>query len=273
MNSQKQVLTFRKSLLSIVIASVVTGGLIITEKSQRVAKNSSDIEVVNRLLANGSLNHIGKELTLIGHANQIDATAIKSNNVAQTTAIKPIAEPKQETNIDQMSERLLFAFDSYRIQPVYYESLTNMAKKMKHADDAQGQVWQVIGYADPSGDFLYNLSLSEKRAQNVADFLVSEGVPVEQLSVVSLGASQFENDIDDKALVERRVEIHPYHQEITSLAAQLARQKRDIQIARYRQRHSKVLIDDVIAEQRKQHVTQQTQRSQPFTPFAIAMEF
>jgi outer membrane protein OmpA-like peptidoglycan-associated protein len=270
MNSQKQVITFRKSLLSIVIASVVTSGLIVMEKSQRVDKNGSNTAIVNTLLPNGSLNQISKEISLIAHATRIDSTAIKSEPVNQITEINPSVQSKLDTNVDQVSERLLFAFDSYRIQPVYFDSLIKTAEIMKNTNDAQEKVWQIIGYADPSGDFLYNLSLSEKRAQNVADFLISEGVPMEQLSVVSLGASQSENDLNDMSLIERRVEIHPYHQEITTLAVQLARHKRDIQIARYRQRHTKMLIDDVIAE--KQNKSQE-QVNQPFSQFTIAMEF
>ena len=273
MNSQKQVLTFRKSLLSIVIASVVTSGLIAFEKSQRIDKKSSNTAIVNTLLPNGSLNQISKELTLIAHATRIDSTSLKSESVNQIAAINPPVQAKQYTQVEEVSERLLFAFDSYRIQPVYYDSLIKTAQIMKNTNDAQEKVWQIIGYADPSGDFLYNLSLSEKRAQNVADFLISEGVPMEQISVVSLGASQSENDFNDKALVERRVEIHPYHQEITTLAVQLARHKREIQIARYRQRHTKMLIDDVIAQKNSQQNNQQEKPNQLFTPFSIAMEF
>jgi len=274
MDSQKQVLTFRQSIVSIVLASVVTSGLIAVEKHHRNENRNVETTISKAFLPTTTFNQIGQELTLIAHANRLEVPSDGSPVINSTVELARADVAKQKVEqTEKRPERLLFAFDSYRIQPVYYDRLAKIAEVIKNANDSEQNVWQVIGYADPSGDFLYNLSLSEKRAQNVADFLVSEGVPEEQLSVVSLGASQSEDGITDQSLVERRVEIQPYHQEITTLATQLAKHKREIQIARYKRQHTKMLIDDVIAQQHKQASAQQVLFDQSFVPLAIAMEF
>jgi len=46
------------------------------------------------------------------------------------------------------------------------------------------------GYADPRGSDHSNLTLSGKRAQNVADFLISEGIGAERVVIYAHGESQ-----------------------------------------------------------------------------------
>ena len=274
MNSQKQALTFSQSLLSIALASVVTSGLIAAEKYHREDTQDGETIITQAFLPATTLNQIGQELTLIAHANRLDVSSGTSSSDRPPVELTMSDGLKQNTKkTEYKSERLLFAFDSYQIQPVYYDTLTAIAEMIKTANNTDQKVWQVIGYADASGNFLYNLSLSEKRAQSVADFLISEGVPEEQLSVVSLGASQSADGMTEQSLIERRVEIQPYHQEITTLATQLVKHKRDIQIARYKQKHTKLLIDDVIAQRHKQTYSQPVHLNQSFVPLTIAMEF
>ena len=45
----------------------------------------------------------------------------------------------------------------------------------------------VVGYADPRGTRRYNFELSMKRAQNVAAYLIKNGIPVEKIRIVSYG--------------------------------------------------------------------------------------
>ncbi|RUM31660.1 MAG: hypothetical protein DSY42_02285 [Aquifex sp.] len=45
----------------------------------------------------------------------------------------------------------------------------------------------VVGYADPRGTRGYNFELSMKRAQNVAAYLIKNGIPVEKIRITSYG--------------------------------------------------------------------------------------
>lgn len=121
---------------------------------------------------------------------------------------------------------LLFAFDSSEIKPDYYEALNETAMFMQSATAKTNSVWQIVGYADLSGNRIYNGKLAKKRAQKVAAYLVDKGVEEDQLSVVSLGAS---NPINQERSIannrhERRVEIHAYQAEITALVDQYNKQ-------------------------------------------------
>jgi outer membrane protein OmpA-like peptidoglycan-associated protein len=52
-----------------------------------------------------------------------------------------------------------------------------------------GHKVQLLGHTDAQGDATANQALSERRAQSVADFLVSQGVAASQLGVQGLGES------------------------------------------------------------------------------------
>jgi OOP family OmpA-OmpF porin len=66
------------------------------------------------------------------------------------------------------------------------------------------------GFTDNVGSQEYNLDLGRRRAQAVADILVSEGVPASQLSVVSYGKERpvADNDTNEGRARNRRVEFH-----------------------------------------------------------------
>jgi len=133
-----------------------------------------------------------------------------------------------------MVSPLLFAFDSSEINPNYYEALNDSARFIQDEAKTEDTLWQVVGYADLSGNALYNSKLAKKRAQKVAAYLVDKGVDEAQLSVVSLGAS---NPLNSERSIEnnrneRRVEIHRYQAEITTLAEQSKQQMQDLRVAK-----------------------------------------
>jgi len=139
-----------------------------------------------------------------------------------------------------MVSPLLFAFDSSEINPNYYEALNDSARFIQDEATTEDTIWQVVGYADLSGNALYNSKLAKQRAQKVAAYLVDKGVDEAQLSVVSLGAS---NPLNSERSIEnnrheRRVEIHRYQAEITALAEQSQQQMQGLRAERKAQQES-----------------------------------
>ncbi|BDG71879.1 OmpA family protein [Roseomonas fluvialis] len=61
----------------------------------------------------------------------------------------------------------------------------------------------VVGFAGPAGGAAYNRTLSEARAQHVADLLISNGVARDRVRIVARGPVPFES----VATESRRVEI------------------------------------------------------------------
>jgi outer membrane protein OmpA-like peptidoglycan-associated protein len=61
----------------------------------------------------------------------------------------------------------------------------------------------VEGYASSEGNVSYNMALSKRRAQAVADLLIASGLPADKLSVVGFGIA---NPVADNATAEGRKE-------------------------------------------------------------------
>lgn len=80
----------------------------------------------------------------------------------------------------------LFAFDK---ADVVISAEGNLSKLASLIGKTQGAV-QLIGHTDGKGSAAYNLDLSQRRAQSVAAWLQSHGVPAERLQAQGRGASE-----------------------------------------------------------------------------------
>jgi peptidoglycan-binding protein ArfA len=92
------------------------------------------------------------------------------------------------------------------LTPTDDQILTQVSDKLKACPPARATL---NGYTDDSGTEAINISLSNQRAQKVADFLVAHGVPGAQLVVKGLGSVNpvAPNDTPDGRAKNRRVEI------------------------------------------------------------------
>ena len=73
----------------------------------------------------------------------------------------------------------------------------------------QGYLVELQGFTDSTGDEVYNVGLSQRRAQSVERYLVTKGVPLYRISIVGLGE---ENPVADNKTGQgrsqnRRVEV------------------------------------------------------------------
>src|SRR3546814_6693985 len=73
----------------------------------------------------------------------------------------------------RMPSGITFATDQSAIQPQFRPVLDDVAKVLK---DYPSTYIDVYGHTDSTGPDVYNQSLSERRAQAVADYLSVEGV-------------------------------------------------------------------------------------------------
>ena len=87
----------------------------------------------------------------------------------------------------QMLGPLLFEFNSDDIKGQRRESVLQMGRALRKLGVDS---LRVEGHADDQGSAEYNNSLSQRRAQKVADILVEAGIPREHIEVRSYGASR-----------------------------------------------------------------------------------
>lgn len=97
-------------------------------------------------------------------------------------------------------------FDSAEYKVSYTSGLEVLADKVL---DAKSLEVNIIGYADSSGRESKNLTLSKRRAQSVADVLVSKGIDAELITVEGRGieAPIASNDTPEGRAKNRRVEV------------------------------------------------------------------
>nr|WP_293316154.1 OmpA family protein [Mycobacterium sp.] len=99
-----------------------------------------------------------------------------------------------------------FGMDGFSLTPADNQVLPQVADKLKACPNAHATL---NGYSDNSGTEAINMQLSTQRAQAVADFLISQGVPAAQLVVRGLGSGNpiAPNDTAEGHAKNRRVEI------------------------------------------------------------------
>jgi outer membrane protein OmpA-like peptidoglycan-associated protein len=108
-----------------------------------------------------------------------------------------------------LANSLLFDFDSAVINKKDVTALDQVVKVFKSQPDLKVTV---EGHADSTGPEAYNQTLSEKRAQAVAKWLVDNaGVMSNKLNVVGYGEMKpaYPNDTPDGRAKNRRVEFTP----------------------------------------------------------------
>jgi len=102
---------------------------------------------------------------------------------------------------------LLFRTDETTLLPVAQQRLDQVATALQTL--AGGQTLVIEGHTDSVGTTDYNRRLSEARAEAVRAYLISRGVPPEQLVAVAKGEEEpvASNDTSEGRANNRRVEI------------------------------------------------------------------
>lgn len=114
---------------------------------------------------------------------------------------------------------LLFDVDKYQVKDMVEENLTDLAVTLKKYDDTN---ILIEGHTDDTGADDYNQSLSERRANAVTDFLISQGVDRNRITATGYGESQpiADNSTSTGKTQNRRVEVAIFANEKMKKAAE-----------------------------------------------------
>ena len=103
------------------------------------------------------------------------------------------SEKDESVEMNHLVNKIFFEFDSVEISPDYIDDLNNTAAQLHTSADIKALI---IGYSDSVGDKEYNLDLSMKRANAVASYLGSQGVPADRLDTDGRGIRHTELELD-----------------------------------------------------------------------------
>jgi outer membrane protein OmpA-like peptidoglycan-associated protein len=100
---------------------------------------------------------------------------------------------------------VFFAFDSAEINPNAMQLVEKLSNVMQQYPDLNVAV---VGYTDNTGNFNYNIKLSERRANAIVRQLVKDGVSADRLAGVGVGPLNpiAANDTEEGRAQNRRVE-------------------------------------------------------------------
>jgi outer membrane protein OmpA-like peptidoglycan-associated protein len=103
---------------------------------------------------------------------------------------------------------VLFAFDSAELVVDAKDSIEEQRRTVRPELTRAFEV-AIIGHTDSTGDPDYNLDLSMRRAQSVAEYLIATGVATDRLRVLGRGEKDpiASNDTQEGRAQNRRVEI------------------------------------------------------------------
>ena len=127
-------------------------------------------------------------------SNMDTASAISDTSSATSTVVPQIDAPAN------------FAKGSAEVNSVDDTKLNQIIEYVKSNSSA---VVTIEGYASSEGELDFNLKLSESRASNFAQYLISKGVKIENLKTVGKGIENpiASNDDESGRSQNRRVEI------------------------------------------------------------------
>ena len=105
-----------------------------------------------------------------------------------------------------MPGNITFATDSDAIAGSFYAPLNNLANSFRQYN--QNSI-EIVGHTDNTGSHSYNMSLSQRRAQSVASYLIAQGVDGSRLSTRGAGPDQpiASNATADGRAQNRRVQV------------------------------------------------------------------
>ncbi|MEM9256227.1 MAG: OmpA family protein [Pseudomonadota bacterium] len=135
----------------------------------------------------------------------MDVQESKLREQLQGTGVQVVREGDSIRLI--MPGNITFETDSYNLRPEFYGVLNSVGLVLaKYADTNL----RVSGHTDSTGGREYNLTLSERRARSVSNYLATQQVAAGRMYVEGVGFAQpiADNDTPEGRARNRRVELY-----------------------------------------------------------------
>lgn len=105
-----------------------------------------------------------------------------------------------------LPDGVTFDFNKVELKSQFYPALNNIASTLAQYDQT---IVEVSGHTDSVGTDAVNQRISEQRAQNVASYLIGQGLKRERFEIVGFGKRYpiADNSTDQGRALNRRVEV------------------------------------------------------------------
>ena len=105
-----------------------------------------------------------------------------------------------------LPDGVTFDFAKWELKSQFYPALNNIASTLKQYNQT---IVEVSGHTDSIGSDAANQTLSERRANSVASYLIGQGLMRERFEIVGMGERYpvASNDTEQGRALNRRVEI------------------------------------------------------------------
>ncbi len=137
-------------------------------------------------------------------AAELDGILSRSIGVVER---KKIVDLTEKANLPRLDFSISFGFDSADIDQSSYNTLDALAGALK-SSDLHASRFLVNGHTDAKGSDDYNVELSQRRANAVVQYLVSQhDIEAKRLKAIGFGESALKDWNDGESAANRRVEI------------------------------------------------------------------
>jgi outer membrane protein OmpA-like peptidoglycan-associated protein len=215
---------FANTGLILAVIIMIAGGCETVKKTNKAQRGAAGGAVIGGVLGGVIGNNVGKGNTVLGAiigsvvggvtggiiGNKMDKQAEKIKNEIPGAEVERVGEgivvTFNEKNPDGSKMGVYFDFDRSDITANSKLSLDKLIQIFKEYPETN---LLVEGHTDDKGADSYNLSLSERRAMAVGNYLKNNGVSSSRLTINWYGESQpkTENTSDANRAENRRVEF------------------------------------------------------------------
>jgi flagellar motor protein MotB len=171
--------------------------LINLSTGKRIMKNSTD-ETGNFLVCLPSGYNYGINVSRPGYLFYSENFMFEGQHTVKAPYIKKINLSPVKVGEKMQLSNVFFEVDSWKLKK---ESMAELDNLVSLLTDNKDVVVEIDGHTDSTGSAEYNLTLSEKRALSVVNYLISKGISANRLKYKGFGNSA---PIGDNLTVEGR---------------------------------------------------------------------
>ncbi len=176
------------------------------ESKAKIQEGKTDVDYINLMLYLPEGNNYALNVESEGYL--MNSMNFSLKNIPDTVTTKYIEigmNPIQKGNIITL-ENIFFDFDKANLKPESYYELNKLLEFMQNNPSIKIEIG---GHTDNKGSAAYNMTLSQRRAESIVNYLVSKKIDSNRLKAKGYGSTQprVNNDTEENMAKNRRTEI------------------------------------------------------------------